>query len=152
MEMEISLEDCGRDDGTILFVGDNVFLEHEITHATFCVPKEQVKAYFNLEENYSQPYLPSLDAFQAVNSGEHQVPVKQGVPVAEGGVDSPDTQDSFKWTEGQTMYLLTLYEENMSQVGPLKAFRNKKVMWEHIRLLCCKKFDRFFSTDQIMGI
>lgn len=37
-----------------------------------------------------------------------------------------------EWGESETRLLLDLYHQYLSEVGPLKKFRNKKNMWENI--------------------
>lgn len=38
----------------------------------------------------------------------------------------------FEWGDSETKLLLDLYHEYLPQVGPLKKFRNKKIMWQKI--------------------
>ncbi|CAH1107031.1 unnamed protein product [Psylliodes chrysocephalus] len=39
---------------------------------------------------------------------------------------------STSWNDPQTRLLLDKYEEYMDAVGPLKKFKNKKIMWQYI--------------------
>jgi hypothetical protein len=36
------------------------------------------------------------------------------------------------WSDAETSFLLTMYQENMQNVGPLRKYRNKMALWNGI--------------------
>ncbi|XP_024875731.1 uncharacterized protein LOC112457083 [Temnothorax curvispinosus] len=55
---------------------------------------------------------------------------------------------SIKWTDSQTKKMLALYNENVVKVGPMKKFRNKKLMWECIATDISNEFKIYVSGIQ----
>jgi hypothetical protein len=49
------------------------------------------------------------------------------------------------WSDAETSFLLTCYQENMQNVGPLRKFRNKLALWKDFSDELNKKF-RFEKT------
>lgn len=44
----------------------------------------------------------------------------------------PTKTNGIEWSEGETLLLLDKYATYLDMVGPMKRFRHKKAMWQHI--------------------
>ncbi|KAH9379808.1 hypothetical protein HPB48_000835 [Haemaphysalis longicornis] len=44
----------------------------------------------------------------------------------------PTKTNGNEWSEGETLLLLDKYATYLDMVGPMKRFRHKKAMWQHI--------------------
>lgn len=63
--------------------------------------------------------------------------------------ESTPSATAHEWSDGQTKMMLTLYKENLDNVGPLKDFKNKKKMWEFIRDQLFEQCGVSFSSKQV---
>lgn len=56
---------------------------------------------------------------------------------------------NYEWSEAMTKFLLDHYFEGIKEVGPMKQFRNKKNMWEHITLVMNNHFYTNKTSTQV---
>jgi hypothetical protein len=53
------------------------------------------------------------------------------------------------WSDAETSFLLTMYQENIQNVGPLKKYRNKIALWKGISDEINKKFNSEKTPGQV---
>jgi hypothetical protein len=54
------------------------------------------------------------------------------------------------WSDAETSFLLTCYQENMHNVGPLRKFRNKLALWKGFSDELNKKFHCEKTAGQVV--
>ncbi|CAH1154409.1 unnamed protein product [Phaedon cochleariae] len=69
---------------------------------------------------------------------------EEAVPFSDGNV-----KHRCDWTDAETKVLLEYYEQFMSNVGPMKKFKNKRNMWNKITDILNKKFNLQRTSIQV---
>lgn len=70
------------------------------------------------------------EALNTSNENQNECSTADVVEACTSGTENKENKT--EWGESDTKLLLDLYHEGLPQVGPLKKFRNKRAMWNHI--------------------
>ncbi|CAH1102965.1 unnamed protein product [Psylliodes chrysocephalus] len=92
--------------------------------------------YLSLAEPVNEIYRIDDDNETLLYSSNSVEDVDEVNHIGEENVEEIQDQDDnikkAEWTEAETKLLLDLYEENISRVGPMKKYKNKKNMWQDV--------------------